>query len=61
MSWHPVLTKIAALKIQLRCAKTRAAARQEFDDFVAGNPSDEDMRLASLYYAQAIYDLEGWR
>jgi hypothetical protein len=41
--------------------RSRAAARREFEQFVAGNPSDAELELASTYYAWTLYELEGWR
>ncbi len=59
MSWGPLLTKSEGLKLRLNCAKTRAAARQGFDDFVASDPTDDELELGSAYYAWAIYELDG--
>jgi hypothetical protein len=47
------------LKLVLHCAPTRAAAREAFDYFIAGNPDDADVELGSFYYASTLYRLEG--
>jgi hypothetical protein len=57
MSWQPLMTKAKALKLRLKLVTSRADARQEFDDFVAGNPDDAELELASMYYAKCIYEL----
>jgi hypothetical protein len=57
MSWHPLLTKAKALKLRLKLVTSGAAARQEFDEFVAGDPSDAELELASIYYARCLYEL----
>ena len=59
--WRPLLRKTAGLKLRLKCVSTREAVRQEFDEFVANNPSDDELELASTYYAWTLYELEGWR
>jgi hypothetical protein len=61
VSWRPILTKTAALKLRLKCVSTREAALREFDEFVAGNPSDDELELASAYYGWTLFELEGWR
>jgi hypothetical protein len=61
MSWHPLLTKTEALKLRLNSAPTREAARKELDQFVAGNPDDDEIELASIHYGYALFRLGGWR
>jgi hypothetical protein len=51
------MTRARDLKFRLKLVTTRAAARQEFDEFVAGDPSESELELASLYYARTIYEL----
>jgi hypothetical protein len=57
MMWHPLMTQAKSLKLRLKLVTSRADARQEFDEFVAGNPSDAELELASMYYARCIYEL----
>ena len=59
--WHPLLRKTAGLKLRLKCVSTLEAAQREFDEFVASNPSDDELELASTYYAWTLCELEGWR
>jgi hypothetical protein len=61
-TWHPLLTKTAGLKLRLRCVKTREAAQREFEEFVVSGPGQDELELASGYYARRLFELdEGWR
>jgi hypothetical protein len=53
------MTRARDLKLRLKLVTSRAAARQEFDEFVAGDPNDAELELGSLYYARTIYELNG--
>jgi hypothetical protein len=55
------MTPTDGLKLRLRLVTSRAAAKREFEQFVASGPNEDELELGSLYYSHALYELEGFR
>jgi hypothetical protein len=57
MTFHPLVTKTSALKLQLKLVDSVDAAKTLFGEFVASEPTDAELELASIYYGWTIYEL----
>jgi hypothetical protein len=53
------MTPTDGLKLRLRLVTSRAAAKREFEQFVAGGPDDDQIEIASAYLAWTLYELDG--
>jgi hypothetical protein len=61
-TWDPLLTKLGALKLQLKVAPTLEAAKEVFEDFVATGPTDDELDLAATYLGWTIFEIQqGYR
>jgi hypothetical protein len=58
MTFHPLVTKTSALKLQLKLVDSVDAAKTLFEEFVASDPTDDELELASVYLGWTLYELE---
>jgi hypothetical protein len=50
---------LPALKVAFRAAPNREAATRLFDEFIATSPTDNEIEVASVYYAWRLFDFSG--